>query len=105
MGRLTLRDDAEKNLFSMHRNRFRRMNTDANLMAPNPHLSDGHLLTDPKCFTNPTGQNQHIVASIWIPIRVTVNSSGEKESASPCSETPTGRYFLEYGRITSKPSV
>ena len=62
--------------------------------GPESPSRDGHILTDPNCFTNPTGQNQHIVTSIWIPIRVTVNSSGEKESASPCSETPTGQYFL-----------
>jgi hypothetical protein len=78
MVRVALCGYAEINLFSMHRNRFRRLNTDANLMAMDPHHSDGHLLTDPKRFTNPTGQNQHIVTSIYIPIRVTVNSSGKK---------------------------
>jgi hypothetical protein len=60
MGGFVLLDNAIEDLFSMHRDRSRRLDADTNLMARNGHNRDRYVITDSKPFVHPPSQDQHV---------------------------------------------
>src|SRR5690242_7957068 len=57
--RLVFLLDALVDLFAMHRDIFRRRDTDAYLVALHAQHRNGYLIADHQGFPNPAGQNQH----------------------------------------------
>jgi hypothetical protein len=62
--RFVFLDYAVKDFLSMHRDRLRCLNSDANLVTLNVEYRNGNFVTDSKRLADPASQDQHVGASI-----------------------------------------